>query len=235
LQHAQTEEIDGMSIMPGSDCYLALQRGFDVVASGVLLIVALPIFLVTMIAIYCWDQGDLFFKQSRAGLGGKPFTILKFRSMSPNRISQLDKSEVEHNHPLVTPVGRWIRRTKIDELPQLLNVFLGDMSLVGPRPRPVEQLAEDGIFERRRMARRPGMTGWAQINGGTHISWPDRILLDVWYVDHWSLWLDLRILTLTIPTVIFGARSNRNALKKAAGHAVRYHQAGEHSKAVCGA
>jgi lipopolysaccharide/colanic/teichoic acid biosynthesis glycosyltransferase len=221
------------SVLPAAAPLLALQRAFDVVLSGLLLILALPIFLLTILAICLGDRGHVFYRQTRAGLNGKPFSILKFRSMSPNRISQLDKCEVGQDHPLVTPVGRWIRRTKIDELPQLLNVFLGHMSLVGPRPRPVEQLADDGDFERRRMVRRPGMTGWAQINGGIDISWPDRILLDVWYVDHWSLWLDLKILALTLPTVVSGPATSGHALAEAAAHALRSYPAAKSSQTVC--
>jgi lipopolysaccharide/colanic/teichoic acid biosynthesis glycosyltransferase len=198
---------------------LFLQRTVDVAISGLLLAAASPIFVVTALAIYFTDRGSVFYTQTRAGLTGKPFTILKFRSMRPHLRSMLEAGEVGHDDPLVTPIGRWIRRFKIDELPQLLNVFLGDMSLVGPRPRPMEQAALEGEFERRRLARRPGMTGWAQVNGGVELSWSDRILLDVWYVDHWSLWLDITILASTLAVVIFGEVGNQRAVEVAALHA----------------
>src|SRR5262249_21651862 len=116
-------------------------------------------------------------------------------------------------------VGRWIRRFKVDELPQLINVLRGEMSLIGPRPNIPEEVRKYTPFQRRRSNVRPGMTGWAQINGGIEISWPDRILLDVWYVEHRSLWLDAEILWRTAGVIFFGETPNAAALQEATAYA----------------
>jgi lipopolysaccharide/colanic/teichoic acid biosynthesis glycosyltransferase len=116
-------------------------------------------------------------------------------------------------------VGRWIRRYKVDELPQLLNVLRGDMSLIGPRPAMPEHKQKYTAFEYRRLSIRPGMTGWAQVNGGMELSWPERIVLDVWYIDHRSLWLDIAILWQTLAVVIFGEEPDRAALEEALAYA----------------
>jgi lipopolysaccharide/colanic/teichoic acid biosynthesis glycosyltransferase len=149
-----------------------------------------------------------------------------FRSMRVNDFSPLRVGQVRGEHPLVTPVGRWIRRLKVDELPQLLNVLRGDMSLVGPRPALVDQVESYTDFQRRRLEMRPGMTGWAQVNGNIELEWAERILLDIWYIDHCSPWLDLRILWRTSAVVIFGERSNRQALKDAYAYANRFDRRG---------
>ena len=120
---------------------------------------------------------------------------------------------------MVTRTGRWIRRYKVDELPQLLNVLVGDMALVGPRPTVPEQTEIYSDFEMRRLALPPGMTGWTQINGGIELTWPERILLDVWYVDHRTLWLDLRILLRTAAVILAGEKPNTEALKNAIAYA----------------
>ena len=122
---------------------------------------------------------------------------------------------------MVTSVGRWMRRLKIDELPQLLNVLCGEMSLIGPRPTIPEQVVAYSEFQRRRLEILPGITGWAQINGGIEISWPERIMLDVWYVDHRSLWLDIQILARTAAVILFGDQRNQGALNEARAHANR--------------
>jgi lipopolysaccharide/colanic/teichoic acid biosynthesis glycosyltransferase len=120
---------------------------------------------------------------------------------------------------MVTPVGRWIRRFKIDELPQLLRVLRGDMTLIGPRPTVLEQVEEYTAFQRRRLHIPPGMTGWAQVNGGIEISWPERIMLDVWYVEHRSFWLDMKILWRTTAVVLFGEMPNPKSLEEAIAYA----------------
>jgi lipopolysaccharide/colanic/teichoic acid biosynthesis glycosyltransferase len=124
--------------------------------------------------------------------------------MKANNLPCDDVTEIRSGHPLVTPVGSLIRRYKIDELPQLVNVLKGEMSLIGPRPTVPEQVDGFSPFEWRRQEILPGLTGWAQINGGIDITWPERIKLDVWYVDHRSAWIDISILLRTIP-VVFGA------------------------------
>ena len=198
---------------------LAVQRAMDFVLSGLLLIVVAPILIVTGLLVWVGDRGTVFYRQQRAGLAGRPFELLKFRSMRVNDLNPVTEGEVRSTHPLVTPIGRWIRRFKVDELPQLWNVFCGEMSLVGPRPRTMEQLAGDGALEQRRLLRRPGMTGWAQVNGNTEIDWSERFLLDAWYVDHWSLLLDFAILVMTIGVIVRGETSNRSAVKKAIEYA----------------
>src|SRR5215472_8742297 len=174
-----------------------LRRLIDVLASSVLLLLASPIFLVTALAIWLCDHGPVFYRQTRAGWRGCPFELLKFRSMRVNNLPAVVMGQVGIEHPMVTPVGRWIRRFKIDELPQLLNVLRGEMTLIGPRPTILEQVEHYTRFQRRRLSMPPGMTGWAQVNGSSRLSWPERIVLDVWHVDHRSFWLDLRILSRT--------------------------------------
>jgi lipopolysaccharide/colanic/teichoic acid biosynthesis glycosyltransferase len=198
---------------------LLSQRALDYVLSGVLLIAFAPILITAGLLVWIGDRGPVFYRQQRAGLGGRPFELMKFRSMHANDLNPVDMPEVRSTHPLVTPVGRWLRRFKVDELPQLWNVFRGDMSLVGPRPRTMEQLVGDGALERRRLLRRPGMTGWAQVNGNTEIDWSERFLLDAWYVDHWSLGLDFVILVMTIGVIVRGETSNRSAVERAIEYA----------------
>ena len=196
-----------------------LRRIIDVFGSGALLLLTAPIFLLTTLAIWVDDCGAIFFRQIRAGLHDHPFELLKFRSMRPNNLPTNDDTEIREGHPLVTPVGRLIRRFKIDELPQLINVLRGDMSLIGPRPNIPEEVRKYTPFQRRRANIRPGLTGWAQINGGIEISWPERILLDVWYVEHRSLLLDAQILWRTMGVILLGEKANVKALQQAAAYA----------------
>lgn len=198
-----------------------LRRLIDVVGSGILLVLALPILLTTLVAIWLTDRGCVLYRQTRSGLHGHPFELIKFRSMRVNSLPADDVTEIREDHVLVTPVGRWIRRFKLDELPQLLNVLRGDMALIGPRPTVPEQVEKYTAFERRRLSIRPGMTGWAQVNGNIEVKWSDRILLDVWYIDHRSFWLDLRILWRTLGVVAFGEESDRTALEDADAYANR--------------
>ena len=152
-----------------------------------------------------WDAGrPVFISQARAGMGGKPFRLLKVRSMVPNavRVGQDlgltdDPFGVVPDDPRITKSGRVLRRTGLDELPQLVNILRGEMSVVGPRPDLVEQAAHYSDSDRRRLAVRPGLTGWSQTHGRDEIGWPERIEQDLWYIDHWSLWLDLRIVVRT--------------------------------------
>jgi len=194
------------------------KRPLDILGSGILLVLNAPVFLLAAMAVVL-DGGPVFYRQTRAGRLGHPFALLKFRSMRVNHIPVAEVGQVSGAHPLVTPIGRLLRRYKIDELPQLLNVLLGDMSLVGPRPVLLEQAAEYTPHERRRLEVRPGMTGWAQVNGNIEVPWPDRIMLDVWYVDHASLWLDLKILAMTVAVVLFGEEPNQSAVKEARSYA----------------
>lgn len=180
-----------------------LKRLFDVLLSGLGLLVMSPIFLLVVILIKITMPGPIFFYQTRVGRNGKLFDILKFRSM------KVDKEAEEHfdfskDEERITWFGKFLRRSKLDEMPQLLNVFKGDMSLVGPRPTIKEQVDEYTERQRGRLRVRPGMTGLAQINGNTALSWDERIAYDLEYVDRFSVLLDIRILMKTVLVVIFG-------------------------------
>ena len=195
-----------------------IQRAVDVFGSVVCLILSSPVLLVVALIVR-QDGGPALYRQTRAGMNGLPFEALKFRSMrvhnTPSDKLSTVHGQVDGNHPMVTPIGRWIRRFKIDELPQAWNVLRGDMALVGPRPTIPEQILVYTDIQWRRLHVRPGMTGWAQINGGIKLTWPERIMLDVWYVEHHSLMLDLWILCRTISVIVSGEVRNAVALSKA--------------------
>ncbi|MET4028122.1 lipopolysaccharide/colanic/teichoic acid biosynthesis glycosyltransferase [Marinobacter sp. MBR-99] len=176
-----------------------LKRIFDVVASGIGLLVLSPVILVVAVLIHRKLGSPVLFRQTRPGLNGKPFEMVKFRTM-------LDATD-KHGNPLpddqrMTPFGSFLRATSLDELPELWNVLKGDMSLVGPRPLLMEYLPLYSKEQYRRHEVRPGVTGWAQVNGRNAISWEDKFRLDVWYVDNQSLWLDVKILFLTVKKVL---------------------------------
>jgi lipopolysaccharide/colanic/teichoic acid biosynthesis glycosyltransferase len=153
-------------------------------------------------AVLVTSGRPVFFLQERAGLQGRVFRIIKFRSMTLDAEQRTKGQWITAANPYVTAIGRLLRRTSLDELPELVNVLKGDMSLVGPRPTLPEQVAKYKVFQRRRLEVRPGITGWAQVNGRNSISWTERIKLDVWYVDHWTPGLDARILFMTIGQVL---------------------------------
>jgi len=179
---------------------LILKRIFDILASGIALIVLLPIFAIIGILIKLDSKGPVFFIQERVGKDGKMFRAYKLRTMveKPENMGKgLRKDDTR-----ITRVGKYLR-WGIDELPQLINVFKGDMSLMGLRPTLLEQVNRYSKEHRRRLEVKPGITGWAFINGRNILSWPKKIELDIWYIDHWSLWLDLKILFKTIWVVIF--------------------------------
>ena len=200
---------------------MILKRATDVLLATILLIISLPLLVLVVLAIYSFDGLPIIFHQIRAGRYGHSFTIYKFRSMRRDIPATEQLTQVELGNPMVTRVGRWLRRAKLDEWPQLLNVLRGEMSLVGPRSPLVESVARYSDFQHRRLDLRPGMTGWAQVNGNVQLSWDDRILLDVWYVDHWSYWLDWRILVMTFAVVLKGERTNHRMLEVAREHALR--------------
>ncbi len=172
-----------------------LKRAFDFTVSLGLILLLSPVMLVTAMLIV-WRMGfPVVFRQRRPGLHGYPFEVLKLRTM-------LDEAGTD-GQPLLdearlTPFGRWLRASSLDELPQLINVLKGDMSLVGPRPLLIEYLPLYSPQQARRHEVRPGITGWAQVNGRNALSWEERFRLDVWYVDNHSLFLDLRILMMTL-------------------------------------
>ncbi|MBC7248243.1 MAG: sugar transferase [Actinobacteria bacterium] len=157
-----------------------------------LIILAIPMGIIAVL-IRLESPGPALFKQERAGRDGKIFILYKFRSMKGNGGQNYTFHDEEH----ITTVGRLLRKWRLDELPQLINVLKGDMSLVGPRPALPYQVERYDSEQKRRLCVKPGVTGWSQIHGDEAISWPDRIKLDVWYVDHWSLWLDIKIILMT--------------------------------------
>jgi lipopolysaccharide/colanic/teichoic acid biosynthesis glycosyltransferase len=171
-------------------------------ASGIALIVLLPIFIIIGIFIKIDSRGPVFFVQERAGKDGEIFRAYKLRTMVDKAVGLGLGYEIAKDDNRITRVGKYLR-WGIDELPQLLNVFRGEMSLVGPRPTLIEQVNRYSKEHRRRLEMKPGLTGWALINGRNKLTWPERIKLDIWYIDHWSLWLDLKILFKTIWVVIF--------------------------------
>ena len=176
-----------------------MKRLFDVVVSAcALLVLALPL-LVVIWMVRRKLGSPVFFTQVRPGMHGKPFKMVKFRSMTSERGTD---GELLPDAVRLTPFGRFLRSTSLDELPELWNVLKGDMSLVGPRPLLMEYLPLYSPEQARRHEVRPGITGWAQVNGRNAISWEDKFKLDVWYVDHCSLWLDMKILWLTVKKVL---------------------------------
>jgi len=176
-----------------------INRLLDICASGCALFLLSPVMLIVVIMIRLKLSTPVFFRQIRPGIKGEPFEMIKFRTM----LDAVDKdSEPLPDEQRMTPFGKLLRSTSIDELPELWNVLKGDMSLVGPRPLLMEYLPLYNVEQRRRHEVRPGITGWAQINGRNSLSWDDRFKLDVWYVDNRSFWLDLKILFLTVKKVL---------------------------------
>ena len=196
---------------------LSIKRGIDMVGSGILLAFSGPVIGIAALAIRLTSPGPILFRQNRCGLNGRPFEMLKLRTMVVDAESQqtalLALNEMDgpvfkmKNDPRITRIGAILRRWSIDELPQLWNVFRGDMSLVGPRPPIPLEVARYETFERRRLSMRPGITCLWQVNGRNAIGFSDWVKLDVEYIDTWSLTNDLRILLRTIPTVLRGTGS----------------------------
>jgi lipopolysaccharide/colanic/teichoic acid biosynthesis glycosyltransferase len=185
--------------------YPAVKRAIDVVAGLVLSILLAPVWLPAALAVKLTSPGPMLFIQMRGGRHGRPFPFYKFRTMRVDHVH--DPSEVVPlSHAAITPVGRLLRRTKIDELPQLMNVIKGEVSLVGPRPTLLEQVAGYDAFQRRRLQVRPGCTGLAQVNGNAEIPWSERIKYAVYYVEHFGPALDLHILLKTLLVIVLGER-----------------------------
>jgi lipopolysaccharide/colanic/teichoic acid biosynthesis glycosyltransferase len=174
-----------------------LSRVLDVVLAGLLLLIAAPLLALAALAIRLESRGPVFYRHLRVGRDGEPFELWKLRTMIPGAESMGAGLYVLDGDPRITRVGRMLRRFSLDELPNLVNVLRGDMAIVGPRPTVQEQVDRYTDRQRRRLEVKPGITGWAQINGRTSLPWPDRIELDVWYVEHRSMRLDLRILART--------------------------------------
>jgi len=173
-----------------------MKRIFDLIMSAIGILFLSPL----MLAIAVWtkldSKGPVLFKQERVGKDGEIFTILKFRTMAEG--SEKTGFYVTENDSRITKSGDLLRKTSLDELPQLFNIFIGDMSIIGPRPTLKYQVDNYTDFQKRRLEVRPGVTGWAQVNGRNSLSWPERIKLDVWYVNNYSFWLDMKILWKTV-------------------------------------
>jgi lipopolysaccharide/colanic/teichoic acid biosynthesis glycosyltransferase len=194
----------------GERGYRSAKRACDVVVAAAGLVVATPIMAAVAAAVRSSMGPPVLFRQLRAGRGGVPFELLKVRTM---RALRAGEDPYESDGDRLTPLGRRLRTWSLDELPQLVNVLRGDMSLVGPRPLPLAYVDRYSDEQRRRLLVRPGITGWAQVNGRNAVEWDDRFRLDLWYVDHASLSLDLRILGRTLRQVLRGGEVS------AAGHA----------------
>lgn len=178
-----------------------LKRGIDVLGAGAALVVLSPLLAVVAVLVRVRMGSPVLFRQTRPGLHARPFRLVKFRTMSDRRDAD---GELLPDADRLTALGRWLRRTSIDELPELLNVLAGDMSLVGPRPLLMEYLPRYSPEQARRHEVRPGITGWTQVNGRNALSWDDKFALDVWYVDHRTLRLDVAILARTVTQVVSG-------------------------------
>lgn len=174
---------------------IELKRLLDAVAAFLLLMLCAPLMLLTALAVCIAMGSPVLIRQVRPGLNAEPFVFLKFRSMTEARD---DTGELLPDAQRMTPFGAWLRRSSLDELPQLINVLKGDMSLVGPRPLLMQYLPLYSPQQARRHEVRPGITGWAQVNGRNALEWDERFRLDVWYVDNHSFLIDLRILVMTL-------------------------------------
>ena len=174
------------------------KRMFDLVVTMIGLIIISPLLLVLAVLVRVFQGMPILFRQDRAGYKGRPFVVYKFRSMT-NRTGPDGKLLPDLER--ITPFGRFLRSTSLDDLPQLFNVLRGEMSLVGPRPLFLRYLDRYSAEQMRRHDRHPGMTGWAQVNGRNALSWEEKFRLDLWYIDHWSFWLDIKILLMTVGAV----------------------------------
>jgi exopolysaccharide biosynthesis polyprenyl glycosylphosphotransferase len=217
---AYADELEGMPVLtfrsgPKEDWRLIAKRLIDILASAALLLMLAPLFAVVALLIKLNSQGPVFFTQERIGFNKRRFAMLKFRTMINGAEKQQETLEGYNeadgpvfkikNDPRVTPVGRFLRRFSIDELPQLINVLMGDMSLVGPRPLPVRDVERiDVASHKRRFSIKPGLTCLWQVNGRSNIGFEEWVRMDLQYIDQWSLGLDMLILLKTIPAVFKG-------------------------------
>jgi lipopolysaccharide/colanic/teichoic acid biosynthesis glycosyltransferase len=191
-----------------------LSRALDVALAALLLLLCSPLMAAAAIAIRLESRGAVLYRQRRVGKHGRPFELWKLRTMVPGAEEMGAGIYVLEGDPRITRVGRLLRRFSLDELPNLLNVLSGDMAVVGPRPTVQEQVDRYTERQRRRLDVKPGITGWAQVNGRTSLPWPERIELDVWYVEHRSLLLDLRILARTARLLATGHGLYSDTLKQ---------------------
>jgi exopolysaccharide biosynthesis polyprenyl glycosylphosphotransferase len=213
------DELGGLPLLtfstaPHDELVLFVRRSVELVLASLLLLVLSPLLIAIAIAIKLDSPGPVLFRQLRCGLHGRPFTFLKFRSMRVDA-EALKKQLAPYNEmdgpafkmtndPRVTPLGRFLRRTSLDELPQLWNIVRGDMSFVGPRPAVLEEVRQYEPWQRRRLSMKPGLTCLWQVNGRNELTFEEWMRLDLEYIDNWSLWLDVKIAFKTIPAVLFG-------------------------------
>ena len=181
---------------------MILKRIIDIISGVIGLIITSPLWLYVVIKIKTEDRGPVFFVQERVGRNSRLFRMYKFRSMVVGAEKKGLGVFVSTDDERITKIGKYIRKTSIDELPQLINVLKGEMSIVGPRPTLEYQVERYNKEQKRRLLVKPGITGWAQVNGRNNMTWPEKIELDLWYVDHWSVGLDLKIIGRTIILVI---------------------------------
>lgn len=181
-----------------------IKRLIDIILSLIVLIVFLPVWIIVAILIKVTSKGSIFFLQDRPGEHKKIFKVYKFRTMKLGSDKMVKGQEVMKNDDRVTSVGKFLRRTKIDEIPQVLNVLKGEMSLVGPRPERVASLEEYDDEISKRLNMKPGMTGLAQVSGNIYLTLQDRYKFDVYYVEHFNIWLDIKIIFRTVGVVLFG-------------------------------
>ena len=201
-----------LTMVSENQAQLAVKRMLDILIAGGALLVCAPIMLIVAAAVKFTSPGPVFFLQERVGLNQRKFKMIKFRSMVPD--AEVQRHEMEHlneadgpifkikNDPRITPVGQFIRRYSIDELPQLVNVIRGEMSLVGPRPHPTKEVMRYNWHHRRRLSVKPGMTGLAQVSGRSDLSWDDAVELDLRYIDGWDIFTDIYILMRTFRAVL---------------------------------
>jgi exopolysaccharide biosynthesis polyprenyl glycosylphosphotransferase len=193
-----------MDMTPIRKAQLAIKRSIDLLVAGVLLALLLPNMALIGLLVRATSPGGAIFRQRRMGRNGRPFTILKFRTMVLGAEASPLGTYCYRDDPRITSVGRFLRRTGLDELPQLINVVRGDMSLVGPRPDLPHHVERYSPRQHMRLEMRPGMTGWAQVNGRNDITWDERIELDLDYVARWSLLMDAAIVLKTIGVIALG-------------------------------
>jgi lipopolysaccharide/colanic/teichoic acid biosynthesis glycosyltransferase len=190
-----------------------MKRIFDVTLVLLLLVPAAPVLLILMLLVNLDSRGGALFRQTRVGRHGRPFTIYKLRTFRQGAHGFYGDEEIRWNDARVTRLGNVLRRCKLDELPQLINILKGDMSFVGPRPDIPEQVQTYDARSRGRLAVRPGLTGLAQVSGNTYLSWPRRIQLDLWYIENCSWRLDAAILFHTLPVLMRGESASDDPLR----------------------
>ncbi len=181
-----------------------IKRLFDIIFALIILVIFLPIWILIAFLIKVTSHGPIFFLQDRPGQYGKIFKVYKFRTMKPGSEKMIKGKEVTKDDARITFIGKLLRRTKVDEIPQLLNVLKGDMSLIGPRPERIASLEDYNDEISKRLNVKPGLTGLAQVSGNIYLELKDRYILDVYYVKNFNLWLDFKIIWRTIGVVLFG-------------------------------